>query len=208
MNELFLISGLGADRRVFEFLDLSGYKLNYVDWIQPLQNESIEHYAQRLLKQIPVEKPILIGVSFGGIMAIEIAKQIETQKVILISSVKTRSELPWYFKLAGKLKLNRLSPSSPSSSMLLYAFGVKEKYEKELLMNIVRETDPVFLKWAVDKIVNWKSQHSLPHVISIHGTKDRLFPKQRADYLIQDGGHFMIVNRAAEVTELIIKSLT
>lgn len=203
MKELFLISGLGADRRVFEFLDLSGYKINYIDWTPPQPHESIEHYAQRLLSQIPVEKPILIGVSFGGMMAVEIGKLIETEKIILISSAKNRSELPWYFRLSGKLKLRRLFPSSPPSFMLFYAFGVKEKYEKELLMNIVQETDPLFMNWAVDKILSWRNDHKLPNVITIHGTNDKLFPKQKADHLLPDGGHFMIVNRASEVSAII-----
>jgi pimeloyl-ACP methyl ester carboxylesterase len=207
MKELFLISGLGADRRVFEFLDLAGYNLNYVNWIPPQPNETIEHYAKRLLEQIPVKKPILIGVSFGGMIAIEIGKLIETERIILISSAKTRSELPWYFKLGGKLKLNRLFPSSPPSFVLFYSFGVKEKYEKELLMNIVRETDLIFLNWALAKIFIWRNDKLLRNVIRIHGTNDKLFPHQKADHLIEKGGHFMIVNRASEVSECIRRSL-
>lgn len=207
MKEIFLISGLGADRRVFDFLDLSEYKLNYVDWIRPQSNESIEHYAQRLLEQIPVRKPILIGLSFGGMMAVEIGKLIETEKIILISSAQTRSELPWYFKLGGKLKLNGLFPSLPPSFVLFYAFGVKEKYEKELLLNIVRETEPTFLKWALNKILAWKNDIILSNLIRIQGSNDRLFPNQKANYLIQGGGHFMIVNRATDVGRCIKKSL-
>jgi pimeloyl-ACP methyl ester carboxylesterase len=208
MKELFLISGLGADRRVFEFLDLSGYNLNYINWITPQPNESIEHYAQQLLQQIPVKKPILIGVSFGGMMAVEIGKLIETEKIILISSAKTRSELPWYFKLGGKLKLNKLFPASPPSFLLFYAFGAKGKYEEELLMNIVRETDPTFLNWALAKIFCWRNNAILPDVIKIHGTNDKLFPHPNTDHLIKNGGHFMIVNKASEVSECIKRSLT
>lgn len=203
MKDLFLISGLGADRRVFEFLDLSGYNLNYINWIPPQPNESIEHYAQRLLQQIPVKKPILIGVSFGGMMAVEIGKLIEIEKIILISSVKNQSELPWYFRLSGKLKLNRLFPSSPSSSLLFYTFGVKEKYEKELLLDIIRRTDPLFLNWALEKILRWKNKSSLSNLIKIHGTHDKLFPNQKANYLIKGGGHFMIVDRASEISTLL-----
>ena len=70
MKELYLLSGLGADKRVFDCLDLSGFKLNHIVWIDPLDNETIEDYAQRLLLQIPASRPTLMGVSFGGIMAI------------------------------------------------------------------------------------------------------------------------------------------
>jgi pimeloyl-ACP methyl ester carboxylesterase len=203
VKDLFLISGLGADRRVFEFVDLSGYKLNFIDWIPPQPSESIEHYAERLLQQIPVKKPILIGVSFGGMMAVEIGKLIETEKIILISSAKNQSDLPWYFRLIGKLKLSRHFPATPPPSILFYAFGVKEKYEKELLVNIIRKTDPLFLNWALEKIFSWKNKSSLPDSVKIHGTNDKLFPNRKANYLIEDGGHFMIVNRANEIGALL-----
>ena len=205
MKELFLISGLGADQRVFEFLDLSGYKLNYVDWIHPLPDESIEQYAQRLLKQIPVEKPILIGVSFGGIVAIEIGKLIPTEKIIQVSSAEVRSAIPWYFRLAGKLQFHKLLQGSirPPARLLYYFFGVKEPYEKELLLKIIRETDPAFLKWAIDKIVHWENTTLLPNVTIIHGNKDNIFPNQMTNNLILDGGHFMIVNMADVISRTI-----
>jgi pimeloyl-ACP methyl ester carboxylesterase len=207
MKELFLISGLGADRRVFEFLDLSGYNLNYVDWIPPQLNEPIEDYAQRLRGQIPVENPILIGVSFGGMMAVEIGKLIKTEKIILISSAQTKSEFPWYLSLAARLKIDWLIPASPPLWVLLHLFGIQEKDEKELLANIVRDTDPAFLKWALKKIFSWKNDVCLPNLIRIHGTDDRLFPNRKADYLIPRGGHFMIVTKAAEVSNCIKRSL-
>jgi pimeloyl-ACP methyl ester carboxylesterase len=203
MKDLFLISGLGADQRVFEFLDLADYKLHYVEWIPPYPTESIEHYAQRLLIQIPANKPILIGVSFGGLIAIEIGKLIETDKIIIISSVQTRSDFPWYLNFAARLKLHWFIPSSPPQWILFYLFGVKKKYEKELLAGIIRDTDSTFLVWALKKIFSWKNDVSLRNVTTIHGTSDRLFTNQKADHLIQQGGHFMIVNKASEVSEYI-----
>jgi hypothetical protein len=94
MKHIYLISGLGADERVFKHLDLSGYKATYIQWLKPEKHESITSYAERLCGQITTTKPILIGLSFGGIMAVEIAKCIDTEKIILISSIKTRKEIP------------------------------------------------------------------------------------------------------------------
>ena len=85
MREIYLLSGLGADERVFDFLDLSQYKVNYIRWIIPLKNELITDYASRLCTQIHSARPLLIGVSFGGMIAIEIGKLIPTEKIILIS---------------------------------------------------------------------------------------------------------------------------
>ena len=111
MQEIHLLSGLGADQRVFNYLDLSDYKVNHISWITPLNNESITQYAGRLLEQIDSDHPILIGVSFGGTMAIELGKLIQVKQIILISSVETKWDLPFYYRMVGWWKLNKLIPS-------------------------------------------------------------------------------------------------
>lgn len=210
MKELFLLSGLGADQRVFEFLDLSPYHITHVDWIDPLPQESIQAYAGRLLDQIHHPNPTLIGVSFGGMMAIEIAKRIRTEHVILISSAQSRLEIPLSFRWAGKLKFHHLIPNSilnEPNAVLHALFSVTGPWEKELLDQIIRDTDPKFLRWALDRIVQWDNKTQLSNIISIHGTADKMFPDAKADYSIQDGGHFMVVNRATEISSILHRIL-
>lgn len=84
-TDIYLFSGLGADQRVFQSINIPLYNLIYIQWIEPNINESMESYAERLLTQIKSLNTIFLGVSFGGIMAIEVAKLIEVEKVILIS---------------------------------------------------------------------------------------------------------------------------
>ncbi|HEY8935142.1 MAG TPA: alpha/beta hydrolase [Cyclobacteriaceae bacterium] len=210
MKELFLLSGLGADERVFTYLDLSGYKLHYIKWISPQKNESIQHYASRLLEQIKSPNPILIGVSFGGMMAIEIGKQITTAKIILVSSVQTCHDLPFTNGLISKLKLHRILPLSlPQKihTLMFWLFGVTTDADKKLLRKILDDTDTRFSDWAIDKIITWNNEIVLNNVIHIHGTADRMLPLKHADYTIANGGHFMIVNRAAEISKIVREEL-
>ena len=102
-NKIYFVSGLGADQRVFQKLKLSGYQAIHIQWVEPESQESIAEYTQRLISQIKSEKPIIIGLSFGGIIAVEIAKQIKTEKVILISSTKNQQENTFYFQLKNKI---------------------------------------------------------------------------------------------------------
>jgi esterase/lipase len=211
MKDVYLLSGLGADRRVFAHIDLTGYRVNHVEWIEPFLRETIAGYAERLLSQITASKPILIGVSFGGIMSIEIGKLIETEKMILISSAKTESDIPLYYKMVGRLGLYKLMPASllmNVSEITYWFFGVKTETEKKLLKQIITETDAKFLKWAIDKVINWKNRIRLENVILIHGTADKILPMKKADYKIQEGGHLMIVSNATELTTLIRKLLS
>jgi len=209
-NELYLLSGLGADRRVFDFLDLHGFKLIHIDWIKPLEDEKIESYAGRLLEQIKTHRPTLIGVSFGGMIAIEIAKLIETNKVVLISSAITKAGIPLHHRLAGSLWLNKLIPAPlyrKANFVVYWLFGVKKKKEKELLKAIMDDADNDFVDWATNRIVNWKNEEVLSNVITIHGTADLILPYKKADHVVQHGGHLMIVTKAEEVSRIIRKVL-
>ena len=206
MQEIHLLSGLGADQRVFNYLDLSDYKVNHISWITPLNNESITQYAGRLLEQIDSDHPILIGVSFGGTMAIELGKLIQVKQIILISSVETKWDLPFYYRMVGWWKLNKLIPSpffKTVNAITFWFFGIDTNEEKALLRAMIKDTDNTFLRWAIHQIVNLKNEVHLDNVVSIHGTSDRLLPHRDADFKIENGGHLMIINKASEISKVI-----
>jgi pimeloyl-ACP methyl ester carboxylesterase len=208
MKKIYCISGLGADERVFDKLRIHGVTLQHVKWLMPGKNETIENYSSRMSLQIEDEKPVLMGISFGGIMAIEIAKQKQTQKIILISSVKTKKELPPWMRFCGKLNLNLFMPSrspkwfAPIAENYLGAANVEEK----LLAKNFRETiSPVYLHWAVDKITKWQNAIQPTTIFHIHGTRDKTFPIKNIQptHVIKNGGHFMVMNKADEISAII-----
>ncbi len=208
MKQIYILSGLGADERVFSKLDLSKYSTTFIKWEIPSMNESIEDYATRLVLQIKTPNPILIGLSFGGIIAMEIAKQIDTEKVILISSAKTYKEIPFYYRLLGKIGIHKLIPNQllKSANLTTYwFFGLRNKEDKELLRIVLEETDAGFLKWAMDRIANWKNHHVPQNCVHIHGKADRILPEYfvQAEYIIEGGGHLMVLNQAKEVEKAI-----
>lgn len=205
---IYIFSGLGADERAFQQMDLSGLSKTFIKWVLPFDKETIENYATRLLEQIKTTRPILIGLSFGGMMAIEVAKQIETEKIILISSAKTKNEIPPYFRWAGKVGFNKLMPAkflTRSNFITEWLFGATTAIDKQLLKAILSDTDPVFLKWAIERIAKWKNETLFENLKHIHGTADKILPFRfvTCDYEIKKGGHFMTVNKATEVAKLV-----
>ncbi len=211
-KELFIFSGLGVDERVFQMLDFSGFSPTYIKWIVPQEAETIECYTTRLLDQITASKPILIGLSFGGIIAIEVAKQIPTEKVILIASVKTINEIPFYFRYAGKLRLHKILPLrmlKSSNFITNWFFGTSTLFDKQLLKLILNDIDPIFLKWAIDKIVCWSNITPIQNLFHIHGTKDRILPHKflNCDYKIENGGHLMTLNKSKELDKILRQQL-
>jgi len=204
--KLYCISGLGADQRVFDYLTLN-YELVPLEWIRPLKKEDITAYATRLSKKINTnEKYGIIGVSFGGLVATEISKQLKPSCTILISSVETRDELPPIFRFTAKTKLFKLLPTAffnPPKLIACWFFGTERK---ALLHQILDDTDLFFAKWAVNELINWKNKDSLTHnCLKIEGEKDRLLPptKSQKKVLITSGGHLMIVDKAEEISLVI-----
>lgn len=212
MNNIYIISGLGVDERVFDSFTFEGMEVQFIHWITPLPKESLSAYAKRLASQIKEDLPILIGLSFGGMVAVEIAQIIPTKKVILIASAQNKYELPLYYRILGKLQIHQLVPSNVLKSynrLTAYFFGVTTQEEKIVLQAILRDTDPHFLSWAIHQIVHWKRTSYSDSIIKIHGTKDRIipFPKNKKAYSIDQGGHFMTLNKATEIEKLILQIL-
>lgn len=208
MSKIYILSGLGVDKRVFDKIDFGDLDVEFVDWIMPLKNESLENYAERISRKISTENPVLIGLSFGGMVAVEISKIIKTKKIILIASAKNKFELPKFNRISGKFGLNKLIPKSLFKKQNFFTnwlFGIETESEKLLLKNILKDTDPEFFSWAINEIVNWKNEINPENLIHIHGNKDRIIPFKnvRADFVIEGGGHFMTVNKPQEIQNII-----
>jgi len=207
--KVYFISGLGADKRVFNRIKLpGGYRAVYLDWIDPLPNEKFSDYAKRFSRLIePGEDFILVGLSFGGMLVSELAKTLAPKKTIIISSVSCHKELPWYFKLAGKFNLQKIiSPSIYKRATLINRFmGPGDKEMKNIVCDYVRRTKPEFIRWSLNEILNWDQTQRPPGLIHIHGSNDHLLPCRytRADFVVQKGGHLMVLNMAGEVNRIL-----
>jgi pimeloyl-ACP methyl ester carboxylesterase len=210
---IYMFSGLGADSLAFQNLHLPGYKLVYVHWIPAQKSESMEHYASRIKSQITTPDPIVIGLSFGGMVAVEVAKQMPVKKLILISSAKTKDGLATgsYF-LFKNLRLYKIIPGSllkRTNFIVDNLFGVKSKKDKKALAEILKSNDPKFFRWAMSNILSWKNETIPPHLIHIHGTSDKIipYPAAKADYGIKGGGHFMVLTHADTISNIILDYL-
>lgn len=208
---IYLIPGLGADHRVFESLVLPGFETQILRWEHPEKYEPIEAYTKRLLPQFKQPPTVIVGLSFGGVIAAELKAHFPEAKIILISSIASHKELPWWARLGGALRLNRLFSGAflkHRNPIIRWVFGVNRGHDTKLFNDILRDSDPDFLFWAFDAILNWKGSgaHRAHH---IHGNKDRLLPVSftSADVIVNKGGHFMIVANGHEISVLLSKML-
>lgn len=204
MKTIYCISGLGADERAFSRLKLSAYNVVYLPWVMPLLHETIQQYALRMSAGIKDKNCLLMGLSFGGMMCIEIAKLIGADKVILISSISTVKSIPRWLKNIGKLKINKLFPMrsfkilEPVQNLFL---GVTDKAVKEMVRDYRKNSPTKYNDWAINQIVNWQNTWQPSKLYHIHGDSDHTFPIKyiSATHIVKGGGHFMIMNNADQV---------
>ncbi|MBI5372191.1 MAG: alpha/beta hydrolase [Sphingobacteriales bacterium] len=210
MKKAYFISGLGADKRIFSFLDLSFCEPVFLGWITPEKKETLPHYALRLKDQVRDESPVIAGISFGGMLATEMAKADPSARVIILSSIKTKTEFPGYFRMGKYLPLYKWSPASLSKKLTLQAsaiLGGTTPEEKKLLHQIIRESDMDFVRWAIGAILRWENSIVPSNLVHIHGTADKLLPFRyvKADYCIDGGTHVMTLDKHQELSLLLQK---
>ncbi len=211
--KVYFISGLAADRRVFKNIQLPiEHEAIFLDWIQPLPHESLREYSHRMAEKIDrSEKFAIVGLSMGGMMAVEISNQLSPSRTILISSIPTSSHLPGYYKLGGKLHIHRIIPIAflKNASVIKRFFTTETESDKQLLKEVIRESDPIFIRWAMEAIVNWKNDQVPPNLIHIHGTKDFLLPMRytKPTHVIQKAGHMMVMTKGEEISRCLAEVL-
>lgn len=199
---VYMMPGMAANPSIFEYIKLPAdkYSVHWLSWKIPEPQESLSAYAGRMIAEITHENPVLIGVSFGGVLVQEMAKQITCRKVIIISSVKTKYELPRRMKFSRKLGLYRVAPVGIFTDMrkvAKYALGEKIKKRMELYQKYLSVSDPVYLKWALAQMICWDQTEAAEGLIHIHGTADPVFPYKYINKCItvKGGTHIMIITK-------------
>jgi len=200
---VYFMPGLAASPKIFENIKLpeDRFEMFYLEWCLPVENESIEDYAARIVQNIKHENPVLIGVSFGGVLVQEMARLIKTQKVIIISSVKCNTEFPRRMRFAKMTRAYRFFPTgimvkvdwlakiAIGNNMISRRLNLYEKF--------LSVRDKKYLDWALRTIILWSRSEPDTNVVHIHGDADEVFPPKyiKGFISVKGGKHIMIINK-------------
>lgn len=204
MNKIpvYFVPGMAANTTIFENINLPAeqFEVIYIPWKLPKAKETIQQYAKRMAKEVKHENAVLIGVSFGGVMVQEMAAFLKLRKLIIISSVKSSSELPRRMKIAKTTKAYKLLPTSwlkDVEKFVKYAFGDNLKRKLKLYEKYLHVRDKGYLDWAIENMMCWERANCDPNVIHIHGDADEVFPvKHIKEYIkVKGGTHAMILSK-------------
>lgn len=210
---VYLMPGLAASSTIFEYIKFPEvtFELFYLEWFLPTDNESLEDYAFRMTQKIKHKNPVLIGVSFGGILVQEMALHIEVRKIVIVSSIKSNQELPLHLKIAKNTKAYKMIPTqllANVESLAKYAFGENilsrrlKLYEKYLQMR-----DKKYLDWAIENVILWRRTKPADNIIHVHGDADAVFPIKYIQncIIIKGATHILIINKYKWINENLPK---
>lgn len=211
---VYFIPGLAADINIFEFIHLPNtFEVYKLPWKMPYKNEPLADFAKRMAADVKHDNAVLIGVSFGGIMVQEMSAFLNCRKVIIISSVKSKHEMPVRLQLLRTSKLYKLIPTSLIGQVkrweqLVYgdvAKKIAKAYQKYLTV-----TSKEYLDWAIENVLEWKQEKTSPNVIHIHGENDQVFPIKNIinPIIVPNANHAMILRRSKWFNEHLPKLIS
>ena len=215
---IYLLPGMSPDLRLFDRLLPLLPGAVVVPWIEPLKGESIGQYAERLAGGLSALAPrehalsrsesrlFVCGVSFGGIVARELAHAISARGCVLVSSVRTPAELPPWFRVM------RYSPAG--SERVLAAVGSLAasmprhmRTRSTARLTKLAGSGGAWHRWATAAVLRWRPRPELDEIptLHIHGDCDTTLPLRyvRPDVVIRGGGHVLPLTHAEELARLI-----
>ena len=211
---VYLIPGQGGDQRLFTHLKIADeFEVRHILYDRPEKGLSMAQYARHLTSQIDTTgRFVIVGVSLGGMLATEMSELVPAEKVILISSAKSRRELPLQYKFQQRVPIHRLVPPK------LALFGAKvlqpivepdRQSQKDIFKAMLADKDPVFLDRTIEMIMSWDRLEAPDNIIHIHGSKDRTIPLRNVDYdyCLEGGSHMMTLTQADRVSEVLNRVL-
>lgn len=209
---IYLMPGLAASSSIFERIKLpKHFHLHYLEWLIPENtDEPLPDYVNRLIEKINEPNPVLIGVSFGGIIVQEIAKKIETKKVIIISSIKSSAEMPKRLKITKEIGLYKIFPTGifkDLDKLQKIAFTKTLENKVKLYKKYMNQNSKIYLDWSIKNVLNWNGNITNTNIIHIHGTDDPIFPIKHIKNCIpvEGASHVLVLSHAKWLNNFLPK---
>lgn len=191
-------------------------RLEVPRWIQPLPRESLADYARRMASKIDTSEPFFLGgASFGGMVALEMARHVHPRAVFLIGSCRAPTGVPWSLRCLGRMA--RFVPGAMLGVLHALAarsasrFGELTTEQHDMLVTMMCDADPRFLQWGGGALARWAGARALDMPVhQIHGSDDRIMPCRfsSADMVVTGAGHLLNVTHADVVNRFLAERMS
>lgn len=211
---MIFFSGMGANESIFLPQQTCFPSLIVVPWQVPEKGESLVSYCARLAKDIDPGCPCIVGgASFGGIVALEIASQLDALGCILIGSVRSPDEIPKRiraFRIFAPIL--KFLPLNPLKFLARQAIPVLRWLRAKHIAGLAKQfsaSDSRVIRWSIKQVFHWNRISFEFPIRQIHGKNDFVFPISRLepDATVEGGGHVISLTHPRKVNAFIRESL-
>ena len=224
-----LMHGWGCDLHIFAQLEallnqhFKVYTIDFPGFGKSQEPNNIwgtseyEAHFKNFLQELHIENPILIGHSFGGRIAIRVAKDTPVRKMILMGSagVKPKRSMEYYLKVYS-FKAMKFFAQLP---LIYNLFGKEmiEKRRKKAGSADYRNASNI-MRGILSKVVNEDLRHFMPNIkaptLLIFGENDtatpvadgRIMEKLIPDaglVVMKNAGHYVFLDQRDQVHAII-----
>ena len=207
---IILLPGLGLDDRLYALQKVEFPGIRVPAWLPPEYFESLADYARRMAQAVDPGGPCFVGgMSFGGMVALEMSRHLDCRGCLLISTVRSPQELPYWAKFlapwAWILPPRADLVAAVAGTLLLWTIGrVFPPRWKLFCLHLSRTRAPI-MPWACRAVVSWKPSPVTCPVYQIHGDSDPILPHRltQSDLVIPRAGHLLPLSHPFVITELL-----
>lgn len=215
---LYLFPGLAADAGIFTLQKLAFPGLVVPPWLEPKNRETLGEYARRFADEVKIPPgAILGGSSFGGILALEVARSVRPAAVVLIGSLHEPAAFPYRWGIFRPVKpVCRFLPvrvlqwaAYPATT----AMARRRLPRVATLMRQFRQAEPHLFRWSVEQLLAWREPPELTcPVYRIHGDRDWVLPLPKGAGrdgvdIVEGGGHILSVSHPGRVNAVLRQAI-
>jgi len=207
VRKLILLNGMTPGGRIFKKLLPLIDNYEVVEWVDPETDISIQEYAKRIEREVGnVGECDILGVSFGGIVAQEVAPLIGAKNCFIVSSITDLDELNLLHRTLSCLPASFMNTGVSSTVGFLDSSNLLEGKSPRYKKFFGEQGE--WYRWATVAVSSWEpSGVNRDSWIRIHGDADETFKKGHlySDYVISGATHVLALSHAEELAKIIKK---
>lgn len=190
----FILPGMGATSEMFQGPWRELRDTEFVNWPHIPSPLTFDKMARAIINSYGItSNDVVGGTSLGGIVALEIALQLDLAQVILIGSAVDRSEITDFLRLIA-----------PAADLAPLSVIQKLAGSSGLVGRMFSQTDGDFIRASCKQIPKWVgSRVESSRISRIHGARDHVIPCPAGCTVIKDGGHLIAITHAAQCVAFV-----
>lgn len=205
MRPIYLIPGMTREYPIFSRLAPLLPNAKVQSFLPPRPKESLASYAGRMAQRLTADAYI-VGVSFGGIVAVEVSRVLQPRGCVVISSIRSPSQLPPWFRVLRRINPSRMSSLIGMIGKAAVMLPNCTATRSTLRARKLHGESGDWHRWATSSVLAWQPEPVDFPMLQIHGNRDTTFPIRYVvpDVCVENGTHSLPISHPQATADAIL----